>query len=214
MPRTRDQSYFNRRYYRAHRDEEIARVRARQKRTHAFLAVFKARPCADCGVQFKPHQMDFDHRDPAQKSFTLSRPTALLASHDRLMAELAKCDVVCANCHRTRTRRQHQARLARRGPSTARSPRIEYHRIRWRADAALLDELRNVPCTDCGGRFPPWVLEFDHRDPSTKRAGVNQLLGHGRARVLAEVALCDIVCATCHRDRSAHMFRWRVSGRE
>ena len=55
-------------------------------------------PCRDCGSAFKPHQMDFDHREPEAKSFRLSAGTAMLASVARLEAEVAKCDVVCANC--------------------------------------------------------------------------------------------------------------------
>lgn len=62
----------------------------------------KDRPCMDCGVQYPPYVMDFDHRDKKEKKFNLA------AGHTRagielLLAEIAKCDVVCANCHRIRT---------------------------------------------------------------------------------------------------------------
>lgn len=52
--------------------------------------------------------MDLDHRDPQQKIFELSKQKA--CSVKRLLVEIAKCDVVCANCHRERTMRgQHWA---------------------------------------------------------------------------------------------------------
>ena len=43
--------------------------------------------------------MDFDHRDPSMKSFALSGKVQL-KSEEALLREVAKCDVVCANCHR------------------------------------------------------------------------------------------------------------------
>ena len=46
--------------------------------------------------------MEFDHRDPAEKSQGVTRMVGR-ASLKRIMAEVAKCDVVCANCHRMRT---------------------------------------------------------------------------------------------------------------
>jgi hypothetical protein len=46
-------------------------------------------------------------------------------------------------------------------------------------------------------------MQFDHRDPKTKTYLVSQMIGHAStARILAEVAKCDIVCANCHRQRS------------
>ena len=41
-------------------------------------------------------------------------------------------------------------------------------RAAWRAQARLLDQLRDRPCADCGGRFPPCAMDFDHvtREPS------------------------------------------------
>jgi hypothetical protein len=40
----------------------------------------------------------------------------------------------------------------------------------------LLIEAKNVPCMDCGGRFPPYVMDVDHRDPSSKEALVGHLV--------------------------------------
>jgi hypothetical protein len=76
----------------------------------------------------------------------------------------------------------------------------------------MLDELRDVPCADCGGRFPPCAMDFDHRDGSSKTAGVTRMVGRsGAARILAEAAKCDIVCANCHRART---YRRRGVGSE
>jgi len=58
-------------------------------------------PCLDCGNRYPSYVMEFDHRDPKEKSFCLA--TGHNKSLDKLLAEVDKCDVVCANCHRIRT---------------------------------------------------------------------------------------------------------------
>ena len=201
MPKPRDQRPTNVRYYAANRSTEIERVRRRQDETTTFLRALREVPCADCGARLAGHQMDFDHRDPSTKKFNLCSSSAALKSRKQLLEEAAKCDVVCANCHRLRSRRRHRAWLASRRLSQ--QPRTQGHRIRWRYHADVLDQLRSVPCADCGGRFAQCSMDFDHRDPSTKTARVPALVGRaGISRILAEAAKCDIVCANCHRLRT------------
>lgn len=59
--------------------------------------------CADCGLRNDEHPevFDFDHRPGTDKHFNLAR--AINLTWKRLLAEIEKCDVVCANCHRIRT---------------------------------------------------------------------------------------------------------------
>jgi hypothetical protein len=64
-------------------------------------------------------------------------------------------------------------------------------------------------CMDCG--HTDWrVLEFDHRDPTTKTKGVAQLLAQQTShyKLWAEIDKCDVVCANCHRIRTAKHFNW------
>jgi len=63
-----------------------------------------------------------------------------------------------------------------------------------------LNELKNVPCTDCGNRYPAYVMQFDHL--SDKEFNVSQ--GHAKsfASVLKEIEKCEIVCANCHAIRT------------
>jgi hypothetical protein len=184
----------------ANRAQEIERVTRCQAATTAFLRELREVPCSDCGSRFAGHQMDFDHRNPTEKSFNLCASRAALKSREQLLAEAAKCDVVCANCHRLRTRRQHRAWLASHTPAV--SPRIEDQRSRWRHRADLLDQRRSVPCADCGGIFAQCAMDFDHRDGSTQVGSVTQMINGSIDRMLAEVDKCDIVCANCHRLRT------------
>ena len=58
------------------------------------------------------------------------------------------------------------------------------------------------PCADCGER-DPLVLEFDHlRD---KRFNIGSALPYRNwETILAEIEKCEVVCANCHRRRTAH----------
>lgn len=62
----------------------------------------KDKPCADCGIQYPFYVMEFDHRDRAAKVIELAR-AHLRGSRKLILDEIAKCDVVCSNCHRQRT---------------------------------------------------------------------------------------------------------------
>lgn len=64
----------------------------------------KAKPCADCGIQYPGYVMQFDHL--SDKRFPLSN--ARSESVKTLLAEIAKCEVVCANCHAERTFRRSE----------------------------------------------------------------------------------------------------------
>ena len=205
MPGPRNQRPYNVLYYAAHRDAELDRVRRRQAATLAWLRDLRRRPCGDCGQSFPPYVMDFDHRDPSKKLFAITTGSAHLMSREKLISEIEKCDVVCANCHALRTYASLMDRRRRSTPeewAPGTSPRIEMQRARWRANAAMLNDIRDVPCADCGRRFPPCVMQFDHRDRTTKAHGVTRMLMRARSVILAEVAKCDIVCANCHRIRT------------
>ena len=67
----------------------------------SYIDEIKAKPCMDCGKSFPPYVMDFDHRDRVEKKFNIS--IMILQGWERIQAEVEKCDVVCANCHRIRT---------------------------------------------------------------------------------------------------------------
>jgi hypothetical protein len=78
-----------------------------QQREKIQQAIREAKnvPCADCGVRYPYYVMDFDHRDPSEKLFDISKCDRL-GGFRQLEIEIAKCDVVCANCHRERTHKQ------------------------------------------------------------------------------------------------------------
>lgn len=69
----------------------------------------KNKPCADCKINYPHYVMDFDHvREVklAHVSHLVSRGCAEKTLRD----EMSKCEVVCSNCHRTRTHLRKEAK--------------------------------------------------------------------------------------------------------
>jgi hypothetical protein len=66
------------------------------------VAKAKEKPCVDCGIQLVHYAMDFDHT-AEDKNKGIARMANYGNSWESIQAEIAKCDLVCANCHRIRT---------------------------------------------------------------------------------------------------------------
>jgi len=89
------------------REHVKAMGRARQRAHSERLAAIKlASGCVDCGYNDHPAALDFDHVH-GEKTFALS--TAMSSSDETIRREAAKCEVVCANCHRVRTFERRRA---------------------------------------------------------------------------------------------------------
>jgi hypothetical protein len=74
--------------------------------------------CVDCGED-DVRVLDFDHEDPSLKEWNIGRLTGMAMPWSRVEAEIAKCSVRCANCHRRRTAEmagwvRHRVELQRR----------------------------------------------------------------------------------------------------
>jgi len=66
-----------------------------------------------------------------------------------------------------------------------------------------LNEIKSVPCMDCGICYPSYIMDLDHRDPSQKIMKVSSLVKRGSWQAfLDEIKKCDIVCSNCHRERT------------
>jgi len=92
-----DRQAFDREYRRQNKD-----TRTKQRR---LVEALKDAPCMDCGGKFPPECMDFDHVR-GEKLFSIAACVSGGKSQAHLLVEIAKCDLVCANCHRIRTRKR------------------------------------------------------------------------------------------------------------
>jgi hypothetical protein len=73
-----------------------------------WVDTFKDVPCTDCGFKYPPYVMDFDHLPQFEKYFPIGVLVNKRVSKDTILEEISKCEVVCANCHRLRTRARGQ----------------------------------------------------------------------------------------------------------
>ena len=71
-------------------------IKHRKLRQEKLLEL-KSFPCVNCGIMYPPCVMEFHHRDPETKVTTVSK----IRLGD-MESEAAKCDLLCANCHRLR----------------------------------------------------------------------------------------------------------------
>lgn len=82
-------------------DAKIAdRIRADEKRA-ALRAYLVEKGCADCGYNKHHAALEFDHLPKFEK--TRNVMTMCYNSWEKIWAEVAKCEVVCSNCHSIRT---------------------------------------------------------------------------------------------------------------
>lgn len=65
-----------------------------------------------------------------------------------------------------------------------------------------INEIKSVPCMDCGKTFPPCCMDFDHREPHSKEFDIALCVAYPREKLEKEIAKCDIVCSNCHRIRT------------
>lgn len=67
---------------------------------------------------------------------------------------------------------------------------------------ALINSYKDVPCTDCGVRYPHYVMDFDHlRD---KYMDISKMRKKRMAfnKIITEMEKCEVVCSNCHRERT------------
>ncbi len=105
-------------HYQRHKSYYFAKADAHEDRRRRLIRDAKSVPCADCGRLYPYYVMDFDHRPGEYKLFAVSAAvTSVRRSLEALRAEIAKCDVVCANCHRERTHQRRKCVRQEQGDS-------------------------------------------------------------------------------------------------
>jgi hypothetical protein len=103
---------------------------------------YKGGRCEDCGFEGHSSAFDFHHTDRSTKDFQLS--SGNIISFPRMIPELDKCALLCANCHRTRHGLEHDASLERRRASLAELREQE------RPKQGRMIATVQKPCVTCG----------------------------------------------------------------
>jgi hypothetical protein len=93
---------YTKQHYEANKQSYVDRSKTQTKRYKEWYLSLKSGPCADCGKNYHPCQLDFDHIG-SDKQFNIGDAIRKGFGKDRILAEIEKCELVCANCHRLRT---------------------------------------------------------------------------------------------------------------
>lgn len=93
---------YTRRHYQKNKQYYKDKAKRVQDEIREFIRESKhMKPCADCGVAYPYYVMHFDHQ--YDKRFNLNEATRHTSSLKTVKAEIAKCEIVCANCHSERS---------------------------------------------------------------------------------------------------------------
>lgn len=77
-----------------------------------------------------------------------------------------------------------------------------YWKKKQERNKLLIKTGKDKPCKDCGQLFPPYCMDYDHRDPTKKFKNVAVMVSAATSTLLKEIQKCDVVCANCHRIRT------------
>jgi hypothetical protein len=187
-----------------HRRQVAVNQRRRSEASRAVVVAYlEQHPCVDCG-EADAAVLEFDHlrHKTCDVAFLISHG----ADADRIHAEIARCVVRCANCHRRATARRSGWL---RATGRLDDPALGLSATKRRNVRHIWDVLERTGCIDCGER-DLLVLEFDHI--GDKRSNVT-VLAWGETslqRLDAEIACCEVRCCNCHRRRTATERRRRA----
>jgi len=89
----------DKRKYADRRDYLIKAVRDRRKRLRTKAVGYKGGKCEICGYDKCVEALEFHHLDGHHKDFGISKK-GYTRSWEKVKAEINKCSLICANCHR------------------------------------------------------------------------------------------------------------------
>ena len=86
-------------YYDNNKQREIERTTERKNMLREWFFNYKSTlECNRCGENHIA-TLQFHHTDPSEKKFNLSNGYSLGLSKEKIVKEIEKCEVLCANCH-------------------------------------------------------------------------------------------------------------------
>lgn len=84
---------------------DMAKSTRHYYRKQAKLSKYKMNTsgCKRCGFRKHPRALQFHHTNPDEKTMGVSRMIQNSFSWDRILEEIDKCEILCANCHAVET---------------------------------------------------------------------------------------------------------------
>lgn len=115
------------------------------------------------------------------------------------------CASWCRSCYKTNwDKRYYENHQHYRNSHNKSRSKIRQHNAQ-----KVFEYLRSHSCINCG-ESDPVVLEFDHRNGDDKIESISNLIRASTwERIEAEIQKCDVLCANCHRRKSAAQFNYK-----
>lgn len=98
--------YYKEYYRREPKEKERILIKNHQRRNEIkdFInSIKESNPCMDCENYYPACVMDFDHIDD-NKEASIAKMVSSLRPTSTIVKEINKCELVCSNCHRIRTK--------------------------------------------------------------------------------------------------------------
>lgn len=172
-------------------DHNTRRTLARRSRLRAWVNERKReRGCRNCG-ETSFACLDFHHGNPSAKQMAITEMVTYGYGREKLRAEMEKCNVLCANCHRI----EHAGEQREDGRGSHETTDEGPRKIRdWAAEYKA-----RAGCSRCE-ETDPCCLVFHHTG-SEKHGTVAQLISDGlpREQIEEEIERCTVLCSNCHR---------------
>jgi cytochrome c553 len=101
----------------------------------------------------------------------------------------------CVECHRAAGRQNYQENKERY---------FKQAKKRDKELDELINSYKDKPCADCGIKYPPYVMDLDHVNPSNKFLKLSTMRRRRMSfdKIKEELVKCEVVCANCHRERT------------
>lgn len=115
----------------------------------------------------------------------------------------------CKECYKEHRKTYYSQHYAKYSEAYRERAKIRRNKIRNQLHTAILKYLSLHPCAVCG-EDDPRVLEFDHIDPTLKSFCISHGIRYGVpiAKIQSEIEKCQVLCANCHKRRTATQAGW------
>ena len=89
--------------YQRNKEKRSQQAKDRRKELLVWARELKMQPCTDCGQCYHPVCMQWDHLPEYEKVDDVAELVRGGCSKAKILEEIEKCELVCANCHALRT---------------------------------------------------------------------------------------------------------------
>lgn len=162
-----------------------------------FNLTYKKYPCRDCGLEYPEYCMEFDH--VGSKTENIS--SMLRTKRHAVNEEIKKTELVCILCHRKRT---HIRRSMNQPMGQTTDLPQDYRRKRIARNKQFIAEQKKHPCVVCQTQYETYQMDFDHKDPATKKYNISDMAGKdfSLSTIQKEIDKCILLCCLCHKKKT------------